>query len=50
MIFFPISQATDVLVLLGKVAAYALNLTGIFYFQVIPPLRPGILQNESFFE
>ncbi|WJZ94216.1 hypothetical protein VitviT2T_013093 [Vitis vinifera] len=44
------NKATNVLVLLGKVAAYALNFTGIFYFQVIPPLRPGLLLNEPFFE
>ncbi|KAJ9190448.1 hypothetical protein P3X46_001650 [Hevea brasiliensis] len=37
-------KATNVLSLLGKVAAYALNLTGIFYCQVTPSLRPmGLL-------
>ncbi|KAJ9179451.1 hypothetical protein P3X46_011239 [Hevea brasiliensis] len=33
-------KATNVLSLLGKVAAYALNLTGFFYCQVTPSLRP----------
>ncbi|XP_017697351.2 phosphoinositide phosphatase SAC2-like isoform X2 [Phoenix dactylifera] len=33
------SKATNVLVLLGKVAAYALNLTGFFCCQVTPALR-----------
>ncbi|KAK7388311.1 hypothetical protein VNO78_23125 [Psophocarpus tetragonolobus] len=34
------SKATNVLQLLGKVAAYALTLTGIFYCQTTPTLRP----------
>ncbi|XP_015888970.1 phosphoinositide phosphatase SAC3 isoform X2 [Ziziphus jujuba] len=34
------SKATNVLLLLGKVAAYALTLTGFFYCQVKPVLRP----------
>ncbi|XP_027331730.1 phosphoinositide phosphatase SAC3 isoform X1 [Abrus precatorius] len=33
------SKATNVLQLLGKVAAYALTLTGFFYCQVTPTLR-----------
>lgn len=33
------SKATNVLMLLGKVAAYALTLTGFFYCQVTPALR-----------
>ncbi|GFY98582.1 phosphoinositide phosphatase family protein [Actinidia rufa] len=33
------SKATNVLLLLGKVAAYALTLTGFFYCQVTPVLR-----------
>ncbi|KAF3439741.1 hypothetical protein FNV43_RR18019 [Rhamnella rubrinervis] len=33
------SKATNVLLLLGKVAAYALTLTGFFYYQVTPALR-----------
>ncbi|XP_031267421.1 phosphoinositide phosphatase SAC3-like isoform X1 [Pistacia vera] len=34
------SKATNVLLLLGKVAAYALTLTGFFYCRVTPALRP----------
>ncbi|KAK7291771.1 hypothetical protein RIF29_07180 [Crotalaria pallida] len=34
------SKATNVLLLLGKVAAYALTLTGFFYCQVTPTLSP----------
>ncbi|KAG4929515.1 hypothetical protein JHK82_046577 [Glycine max] len=34
------SKATNVLQLLGKVAAYALTLTGFFYCQTTPTLRP----------
>ncbi|MBA0844227.1 hypothetical protein Goarm_001338 [Gossypium armourianum] len=34
------SQATNVLVLLGKVAAYALTLTGSFYCRVTSTMRP----------
>ncbi|XP_043719352.1 phosphoinositide phosphatase SAC3-like isoform X1 [Telopea speciosissima] len=34
------NKAANVLELLGKVAAYALNLTGFFYCQVTPSLRP----------
>ncbi|XP_057967287.1 phosphoinositide phosphatase SAC3-like isoform X2 [Malania oleifera] len=33
------SKATNVLLLLGRVAAYALTLTGFFYCQVTPALR-----------
>ncbi|KAF3970972.1 hypothetical protein CMV_005378 [Castanea mollissima] len=33
------SKATNVLLLLGKVAAYALTITGFFYCQVTPALR-----------
>lgn len=33
------SQASNVLLLLGKVAAYALELTGLFYCKVTPSLR-----------
>ncbi|XP_043817914.1 phosphoinositide phosphatase SAC2 isoform X2 [Manihot esculenta] len=41
-------KATNVLSLLGKVAAYALNLTGIFYCQVTPSLRPiGFLYSSE---
>ncbi|KMT03423.1 hypothetical protein BVRB_8g191080 [Beta vulgaris subsp. vulgaris] len=35
------SKATNVLLLLGKVAAYALTLTGFFYCQLIPALGSG---------
>ncbi|XVE70768.1 hypothetical protein DITRI_Ditri10aG0097600 [Diplodiscus trichospermus] len=34
------SKATNVLLLLGKVATYALNLTGFFYCRVTSTLRP----------
>ncbi|KAF7837592.1 phosphoinositide phosphatase SAC3 isoform X2 [Senna tora] len=34
------SKSANVLLLLGKVAAYALTLTGFFYCQVTPTLRP----------
>lgn len=37
---FPFSKATNVLLLLGKVASYALNLTGFFYCRVTSNLRP----------
>nr|XP_019708904.1 phosphoinositide phosphatase SAC2 [Elaeis guineensis] len=47
------SKATNVLMLLGKVAAYALNLTGFFCCQVTPALRlegalklPILLKND----
>ncbi|XP_028752162.1 phosphoinositide phosphatase SAC2 isoform X1 [Neltuma alba] len=40
-------KATNVLTQLGKVAAYALKLTGIFHCQVTPNVRPeGLLQNS----
>ncbi|GAV70974.1 Syja_N domain-containing protein [Cephalotus follicularis] len=35
------SKATNVLLLLGKVATYALTLTSFFYCQVTPSVRPG---------
>lgn len=35
------NKATNVLALLGKVATYALNLTGFFYCQVTPTLSPS---------
>ncbi|KAJ4837545.1 suppressor of actin mutation [Turnera subulata] len=42
------NRATNVLALLGKVAAYALNLTGVFYCEVMPSLRPtGLLTHSS---
>ncbi|KAF5931689.1 hypothetical protein HYC85_027860 [Camellia sinensis] len=44
------SKATDVLSLLGKVAAYALNLTGFFYCQVAPTSGTQGLLNWSYFE
>uniref|UniRef100_A0A2P2MCH1 SAC domain-containing protein n=1 Tax=Rhizophora mucronata TaxID=61149 RepID=A0A2P2MCH1_RHIMU len=34
------SKATNALLLLGKVAAYALMLTGFFYCQITPTMRP----------
>ena len=34
------SKATNVLLLLGRVASYALTLTGFFYRQVTPDLKP----------
>ncbi|XP_034700025.1 phosphoinositide phosphatase SAC3-like [Vitis riparia] len=34
------SKATNVLLLLGRVASYALTLTGFFYCQVTPDLKP----------
>ncbi|XP_061364596.1 phosphoinositide phosphatase SAC3-like [Gastrolobium bilobum] len=34
------SKSTNVLLLLGKVAAYALTLTGFFYCQMTPTFRP----------
>ncbi|XWS12203.1 hypothetical protein CRYUN_Cryun37aG0069800 [Craigia yunnanensis] len=40
-------KATNVLALLGRVADYALNLTGIFYCQVTPNCRPEGLLNLS---
>ncbi|XP_017649486.1 phosphoinositide phosphatase SAC2-like isoform X1 [Gossypium arboreum] len=49
-------KATNVLELLGRVADYALNLTGIFYCQVTPICRPEglldltcVLQNDEHF-
>ncbi|XP_052478041.1 phosphoinositide phosphatase SAC2 isoform X3 [Gossypium raimondii] len=49
-------KATNVLELLGRVADYALNLTGIFYCQVTPNCRPEglldltcVLQNDEHF-
>ncbi|OVA08299.1 Synaptojanin [Macleaya cordata] len=44
------SKATNVLALLGKVAAYALNLTGFFYCQVTEELRPEELLKWPHFE
>ncbi|GMQ07998.1 hypothetical protein CsSME_00051942 [Camellia sinensis var. sinensis] len=41
------SKATDVLSLLGKVAAYALNLTGFFYCQVAPTSGTQGLNNDN---
>ncbi|CAJ1940592.1 unnamed protein product [Sphenostylis stenocarpa] len=41
------SKATNVLQLLGKVAAYALTLTGFFYCQATPTLRPEEYLNWS---
>uniref|UniRef100_A0A5B6YTC1 Putative phosphoinositide phosphatase SAC3-like isoform X2 n=1 Tax=Davidia involucrata TaxID=16924 RepID=A0A5B6YTC1_DAVIN len=43
-------KATNVLTLLGKVAAYALNLTGIFYCQVSPTSGTKGLSNWSYSE
>ncbi|KAK9142121.1 hypothetical protein Syun_011521 [Stephania yunnanensis] len=40
------SKATDALVLLGKVASYALTLTGFFYCQVTPELQPQRSSSE----
>lgn len=46
---FFISKATNVLLLLGKVAAYALTLTGFFYCQATPEmLSEGHLKWPSF--
>ncbi|KAL8488168.1 hypothetical protein ACS0TY_024452 [Phlomoides rotata] len=43
------SKATNVLLLLGKVAAYALTLTGFFYCQATPEMLPeGHLKWPSF--
>ncbi|XP_042507618.1 phosphoinositide phosphatase SAC2-like isoform X1 [Macadamia integrifolia] len=43
------NKTTNVLALLGKVAAYALNFTGFFYCQVTPFLRPeGSLKRLQF--
>ncbi|PWA80858.1 phosphoinositide phosphatase family protein [Artemisia annua] len=39
-------KSTNVLALLGKVATYALNLTGIFYCQVTPNSKTKELLNE----
>jgi len=39
-LIFISSKATNVLQLLGKVAAYALTLTSFFYCQTTPTLRP----------
>eukprot|EP00262_Sarcandra_glabra_P003182 TRINITY_DN13720_c0_g1_i1.p1 TRINITY_DN13720_c0_g1~~TRINITY_DN13720_c0_g1_i1.p1 ORF type:complete len:833 (+),score=138.00 TRINITY_DN13720_c0_g1_i1:238-2736(+) len=44
------SKATNVLQLLGKVAAYALHLTGFFYCQVKPALRLDGALKWPFFE
>ncbi|CAB4288085.1 unnamed protein product [Prunus armeniaca] len=42
------SKATNALLLLGKVATYALTLTGFFYCQVNPALRPeGVIKWPS---
>lgn len=41
------SKATNVLLLLGKVAMYALTLTGFFYCRVTPSLRPEELINST---
>ncbi|CAK7356460.1 unnamed protein product [Dovyalis caffra] len=43
-------KATNVLALLGRVAAYALNLTGIFYCQVMPSSSSKGLLDGSCFE
>ncbi|KAM1155916.1 hypothetical protein ACFX11_027029 [Malus domestica] len=44
----PRSKATDALLLLGKVATYALTLTGFFYCHVNPALRPdGVIKWPS---
>ncbi|XAR49853.1 hypothetical protein NMG60_11004011 [Bertholletia excelsa] len=43
------NKATDVLMLLAKVAAYALNLTGLFYCQVAPTVGTNGLLNWSYF-
>ncbi|XP_068663400.1 phosphoinositide phosphatase SAC2-like [Aristolochia californica] len=41
------SKGTNVLLLLGKVAAYALNLTGLFYCQLNPPFKlDGALKSK----
>ncbi|KAJ6394305.1 hypothetical protein OIU77_023516 [Salix suchowensis] len=44
------NRATNVLELLGRVTAYALNLTGIFYCQVMPSSSSKGLLNGSCFE
>uniref|UniRef100_A0A2P2MCG8 SAC domain-containing protein n=1 Tax=Rhizophora mucronata TaxID=61149 RepID=A0A2P2MCG8_RHIMU len=44
------SKATNALLLLGKVAAYALMLTGFFCFQITPTLRPEGWMNVPFSE
>ncbi|KAG2728537.1 hypothetical protein I3760_01G210500 [Carya illinoinensis] len=44
------SKDTNVLTQLGKVAAYALNVTGIFYCQTTPDLKPEGLLNSSYLE
>ncbi|XP_050232118.1 phosphoinositide phosphatase SAC2-like isoform X2 [Mercurialis annua] len=43
-------RATNVLLLLSKVAEYAVNLTGIFYCQVTPSLRPTERSSLSYSE
>lgn len=43
-----ISKATNVLMLLGKVAAYALSLTGFFYCEVTPALLSQHLKWPAF--
>ncbi|KAI3737769.1 hypothetical protein L2E82_27781 [Cichorium intybus] len=40
-------KSTNVLALLGKVATYALNLTGFFYCQVNPNSKPKDLLNQD---
>ncbi|KAA8541594.1 hypothetical protein F0562_022746 [Nyssa sinensis] len=44
------NKATNVLALLGKVAAYAMNLTGFFYCQVSPTSGTKELSNWSYSE
>ncbi|XP_062008802.1 phosphoinositide phosphatase SAC2-like [Rosa rugosa] len=44
------SKTTNVLAHLGKVATYALSLTGIFYCRVTPDLRPEGSFHGSWFE
>ncbi|XP_068658480.1 phosphoinositide phosphatase SAC2-like [Aristolochia californica] len=44
------SKATNVLLLLGKVAAYALNLTGFFYCQFNPPFKLDVAVKSKYLE
>lgn len=44
------SKATNVLLLLGKVAAYALTLTGFFYCQLLPASGPDDSSRQTIFE
>ncbi|KAL8150797.1 hypothetical protein V2J09_020605 [Rumex salicifolius] len=44
------SKATNVLLLLGKVAAYALTLTGFFYCQLQTSSNPGVCSSSSLSE